>query len=700
MAELANNELLVLNTVLGYKVDFSKGRTVSRLIEDIETNLAADPEGFLEDSQMTQEEVEDFIRKAKLCIQNNSEFGKYTIIDRGERIENEIAPIVAFANGDSVVVVFWGTTGPEEWADNVIAGYSSVDGSKFQKLALEFVNSLPEKYKDITVTGHSKGGNKAQYVALMSDRIDRCVAFDGQGFSFDFIEAHADKIRNRKDIITLISSSKDIVNALLFTIAGTVLYVDSSEVPDHYIGNFFHYHKPGIMLDENGDLYTYEDITPMQLVYFVHGYSKYMSSIEDDEHRRAAFEFGAKIVALAMGGDMNKERIRAVLKELGNMENTEGFAYFLAYTFEFAEKNDLTYQELLAMLEEVGIDSNALNAWYMPLLWEALFDVADHMSVEEFVSLCKQVQVWANKNDISTWEGLLDYIMEDPFRIIELYSSLDLDKETVNKAISNFLSTENISKFIGTFIKEHPVISAMGTAAFSVPVVRAMIAKLAAVVAAIGVVALTVNHIIQNWDKICEAFGRLADYVKDEVAKFYNAAKQYVSAEINKWISNVCCTAETYITKGSRIVNTMVDVASGFFEELKKQAVAAVKSMLLAANPLFYVIASKVYRAANEPVRINVMKLSDCVDRMNRLATRVAAIDERLDRLYSRLARNNIEMEKGVFTSLANMYHLFRADLNVDEGAVIKRRARALSDLYDGYVDTDKWVKEHAPGRI
>jgi len=46
------------------------------------------------------------------------------------------------------------------------------------------------------------------------------------------------------------------------------------------------------------------------------------------------------------------------------------------------------------------------------------------------------------------------------------------------------------------------------------------------------------------------------------------------------------------------------------------------------------------------------------------------------------------------------MYNLFRADLNVDEGAAIKRKARALSDLYDGYESTEKWVMDNVPQKI
>jgi len=253
---------------------------------------------------------------------------------------------------------------------------------------------------------------------------------------------------------------------------------------------------------------------------------------------------------------------------------------------------------------------------------------------------------------------------------------------------------------ISNFITEHPIITSLGVSALSMPIVREQIAILASVVAAIGVVALTANHVVKNWDRISNALEQAAEYVKDEIVKFYNEAKQAVKSDINNLISSVASKAEKYITKGSRVVNKIVDGATDFWEFFKEQAVASVKNLLFVSNPLFYIIASKVYRDVKEPVKINVYEISDCVDRMNRLAKRVAKIDQRLDDLYWRLAQNNIEQDEGLFTSLANIYNLFRADLNVDEGAAIKRKARALTDLYDGYKRTDEWVLEHVPKKI
>jgi len=96
-----------------------------------------------------------------------------------------------FTNSAGNVTVAFRGTQDGEWLDNAIA-YAGSD-SKQQAEALRYFNEVIESYgadyfdgHSLTVTGHSKGGNKAQYVTLVSEhgeKIDRCYSFDGQGFS-------------------------------------------------------------------------------------------------------------------------------------------------------------------------------------------------------------------------------------------------------------------------------------------------------------------------------------------------------------------------------------------------------------------------------------------------------------------------------------------------------------------------------------
>lgn len=92
-----------------------------------------------------------------------------------------------------VYVVYRGT-GDGEWPDNGI-GMTSAATTQ-QKKALSYFEQVIEtmnikESQRLVVTGHSKGGNKAQFVTMetkYSGLIDRCYSVDGQGFSEKAIE--------------------------------------------------------------------------------------------------------------------------------------------------------------------------------------------------------------------------------------------------------------------------------------------------------------------------------------------------------------------------------------------------------------------------------------------------------------------------------------------------------------------------------
>jgi hypothetical protein len=82
-----------------------------------------------------------------------------------------------------VVVAFQGTAGPGEWLDNGQGGYAGVADTPDQTAALTYFNHVANQFgwtsdTDVTVTGHSKGGNLAVYVAVLRpDVVDREFSF-------------------------------------------------------------------------------------------------------------------------------------------------------------------------------------------------------------------------------------------------------------------------------------------------------------------------------------------------------------------------------------------------------------------------------------------------------------------------------------------------------------------------------------------
>lgn len=151
-----------------------------------------------------------------------------------------------FKDTEGNITVVYRGTGTGEWLDNgdALSGiaeentYNTYDSngnitssktvteyaSDQQAEALNYFNRVQAKdgwtvENNITTTGHSKGGNKSQFVDLSSDLVDKCYSFDGQAFSPEAIKAFKDKYgeeayKERSNKIYSFSAENDPVNQL------------------------------------------------------------------------------------------------------------------------------------------------------------------------------------------------------------------------------------------------------------------------------------------------------------------------------------------------------------------------------------------------------------------------------------------------------------------------------------------------------
>ncbi len=153
-------------------------------------------------------DLDDYNNYSKLQLEvlqkpeNLEILDKYTILDTswqtkntdGSNRYNPGTSAAVFTKGKEVYVAYRGTS-DGEWVDNPYA-YAGI-GSPQQKEALDYFDHVVEEYnltssQNLTITGHSKGGNDAQYTTLNSEYgylIDKCISIDGQGFSPEAIIA-------------------------------------------------------------------------------------------------------------------------------------------------------------------------------------------------------------------------------------------------------------------------------------------------------------------------------------------------------------------------------------------------------------------------------------------------------------------------------------------------------------------------------
>jgi len=304
-------------------------------------------------------------------------------------------------NEKDAVVAFKGTSGKDEWIDNA-EGFNVAD-TKCQKEALDYIESLP--YDTLTVTGHSKGGNKAMYTAVTSDKVVRCISYDGQGFSQEFIDKYWAEIQSKGRIITGYSLSTDYVHALLFPVPNSKqVYCQGYGVANmgehHSPNSFFKTDKNGrIILDENGNPMVTQ-ISEDKSITMLHGFTTFIINNASAEDKIVMIEFLSKLLATVFGDDgVNPQEIVDYI--LGNQD---AFAMVIAYLAKYMDEYDINADEIDKLLEALGM--NTLNELINITDFDAFgYHIDVNLNLANIINYIKE-QLNDNDND-----NILKYII-------------------------------------------------------------------------------------------------------------------------------------------------------------------------------------------------------------------------------------------------------------------------------------------------
>ena len=231
MSVYSEKELLMLSNFVYVPACISTG-TISEILDE----YRLDDGSFSEESVsaagigggMSGNEIVTLFNSLDEEIAENPSFGE---LSASRILEERDVRAVCYTNAkdEEPVVAFRGTGGTKEaWSDNFEGEFESE--TRIQKIAGDFVRYECASYDNITVTGHSKGGNMAQFVTVTCpDRIEKCVSYDGQGFGEDFLKKYRTQIETAAPKIKSICAYNDFVNILLTCVAGEVVYVNNKE---------------------------------------------------------------------------------------------------------------------------------------------------------------------------------------------------------------------------------------------------------------------------------------------------------------------------------------------------------------------------------------------------------------------------------------------------------------------------------------
>ncbi|MBR3157767.1 MAG: DUF2974 domain-containing protein [Atopobiaceae bacterium] len=240
-----------------------------------------------------------------------------------------------FVKDNQPYVVFQGT-GHDEWYDDA-AAWGTVETGQ-QVAAARYVEYIHNKYgQNVVVTGHSKGGNKAMYATVTTGCVDRCVSFDGEGFSGEFLDYYSDEINKNCGKITSYATEGDFVNVLLNSIVPkeNQHYIQSSRIDGDYTNN----HQAFSLLDENMELGKWGERSPA--AEQIHAFTVWADKNLSAEDKDKVGDLLGYVLESAMGGGKYRGEEVDFVKLIN--ENPEAWGIFLAALQEYGGTDDLLF---------------------------------------------------------------------------------------------------------------------------------------------------------------------------------------------------------------------------------------------------------------------------------------------------------------------------------------------------------------------
>lgn len=286
--------LFNLFTYWDYSEEVNSNKTLSQILQDASQSKYADSDYYriLQDAVTRYPELRNATIKSPSWKMNE----QYNAETR--------ACVFELGNGDKYVA--YRGTGDGGWIDNGEGVTQESTGQ--QKEAARYFDQVARQYgwtqeDNIYVTGHSKGGNKAQYVTLMAEYnnlIDRCYSMDGQGFSDAAIRQFKEKYGEEGyqeilDKMYAYNGKNDYVSPLVNPVISKehTTYLDTIENPNGGIkGKYAGYHMLEMFFrlneDEEFEAVLVPETERAELGDFADKVSRFLMSLPMDERKAAA----------------------------------------------------------------------------------------------------------------------------------------------------------------------------------------------------------------------------------------------------------------------------------------------------------------------------------------------------------------------------------------------------------------------------
>lgn len=548
------------------------------------------------------------------------------------------------------------------WCEDFNMAYDPM--TEAQRRSMEYLRNIAEHLEGgIRLGGHSKGGNNAMYAFLFSDeairdRIIKIYIYDAPGFIRDEI-SFVDDAGNRhpagdqvwQRMIELLQGSAicpydSVIGQLLNEME--FLFVDTDGV---------------ILLDHDAFLWHMDPNTGEFIPREQSRLSKYINELTDEWIGKLPVEYREAFMKTIWHWlySLNVDKFGDLGGQIGN-NLKESAVSFMNYLSSLPQEEHELFTKALSMLILLALDN---------CLEEVL---------PGYETVRRKVDRVLQERNITTAEQLWLYLKADPLNnTMELLQSILDDWDTVKALASCTAAVMVVTKILS---------AALFLLKLAASFVIGHLAPIAAIIAAVVVVSMAIDYIREHWDELVAFVNMVVDVAREKLAEFVAGMKLAITAGAHIVITQLVATATKITEEVIEIGSAVVSVV----QELGRVVSGVIAQSIAISNPLLYTLCRVVAGITQSMVTIDMALLQDAVDDMDALATRVQNMDTRLDRLYRQLCISNIQQGEGIFTSLANLYNLSSADILVDQGNWIRRKANDLSSLFDGYRNAEHWA--------
>lgn len=506
------------------------------------------------------------------AIERNPAISEYVLVSQSSRppenpnsnreaIPNTLLWACAFRSPNNDYYVAYRGTGEGKWLDNAEGMYK--EKTIMQQKAAEYFDAVvKEKGLDqttnIIVTGHSKGGNSAQYVTLAAenaDLIDSCYSFDGQGFSKKAVKKFKHQLQDQYQVqidkMYSINGHNDYVHDLGIPVipSDRTFFV---YVPESHIGGMHGFQY--MVIDGEINLQFDPPVQQGPMGEFAKKLSEEMMSLSEEDLEDCSLSI-MSLLERFMNGEGDVVYYEGTGDE--KFADIEEFCGFISVGIPLILKTAITTEEGRAAVGSIAMDAisglaSSENGGKMIIAMCAVVLIcAPAVVVLGQALITAGVAVWKGATLVDSVLGLFD----DTFELSDVKGAAIVAKIIAKAAM---------------FLAANPHI-------------------VVAVLAIVAVVAL-VTYIVQHWDEIKAFIKATGDFFIGLATALYAWAENLVTSAVNLIKAAIGKAVDFYQNVKQAIVNfgnRLMSEAINFFTKISQAVIGFLGSIAKWAKGLF-----------------------------------------------------------------------------------------------------------------